>query len=68
MSNGIEKSVSKYQLKSLEKIPTRIWEDPNNASIHIAQTIANAIKDKQSKGDHIVLGLATGSSPLLAWS
>lgn len=64
MSNGIEKSVFKYQLKSLEKIPARIWDDPNTASIHIAQTIANAIKEKQSKGDHIVLGLATGSSPM----
>jgi glucosamine-6-phosphate deaminase len=54
----------KYQLKSLEKIPVRIWEDSTEASAHVAKSIALAIRQKQQEGEHIVLGLATGSSPI----
>ncbi len=54
----------KYQLKSLEKLPVRIWEDSAEASIHIAKSVALAIRQKQQEGEHIVLGLATGSSPI----
>lgn len=54
----------KYQLKNLEKLPVRIWEDSAEASIHIAKSIALAIRQKQQEGENIVLGLATGSSPI----
>lgn len=54
----------KYQLKSFEKIPTKIWEDATEASKHIARSIALAIRQKQQEGEPIVLGLATGSSPI----
>lgn len=54
----------KYLLKSLEKISVRIWEGEDTCSQHIAQSIALAIKQKQQEGEHIVLGLATGSSPI----
>lgn len=54
----------KYQLKNLEKLPVRIWEDSTEASAHIAKSIALAIRQKQQEGEHIVLGLATGSSPI----
>lgn len=54
----------KYQLKSLEKLPIRIWEDSTEASAHVAKSIALAIRQKQQEGEHIVLGLATGSSPI----
>ncbi len=54
----------KYQLKSVEKVPVKIWGDSNDASIHIARSIALAIRQKQQEGEQIVLGLATGSSPI----
>ncbi len=54
----------KYQLKSLENIPTKIWEDSKEASNHVARSIALAIRQKQQEGENIVLGLATGSSPI----
>lgn len=54
----------KYQLKSVEKIPTKIWDSAEAGARHIAQSIALAIRQKQQEGDNIVLGLATGSSPI----
>lgn len=54
----------KYQLKSVEKIPTKVWADARDGSKHVAQTIALAIRQRQQEGEHIVLGLATGSSPI----
>ncbi|MCB9080364.1 MAG: glucosamine-6-phosphate deaminase [Lewinellaceae bacterium] len=54
----------KYQFKSLEKIPTKVWPGAREGSIHIARGIALAIRQKQQEGEHIVLGLATGSSPI----
>jgi glucosamine-6-phosphate deaminase len=54
----------KYQLKSLEKMPVAVWQDPKEGSVHLARSIALAIRQKQQDGDKIVLGLATGSSPI----
>ncbi len=54
----------KYQLKSLEKLPIKIWDDSAEASAHVARSIALAIRQKQQEGEQIVLGLATGSSPI----
>jgi glucosamine-6-phosphate deaminase len=54
----------KYELKTFEKIPVKIWEDPGEASKHVARSIALAIRQKQQEGEKIVLGLATGSSPI----
>jgi glucosamine-6-phosphate deaminase len=54
----------KYQLKSVEKIPTKVWDDAREASIHVARSAALAIRQKQQEGEPIVLGLATGSSPI----
>ncbi|GAB5550572.1 MAG: glucosamine-6-phosphate deaminase [Saprospiraceae bacterium] len=54
----------KYQLKSVEKIPTKIWESAEEGSKHIARSIALAIRQKQQEGENIVLGLATGSTPI----
>jgi len=59
-----KQKVLKYQLKSVEKIPVKIWEDSNEASIHVARSIALAIRQSQQEGENIVLGLATGSSPI----
>ena len=54
----------KYELKSFEKLPVKIWNDPLEASVHVAKSIALAIRQKQQEGEPIVLGLATGSTPI----
>ncbi|PKP35537.1 MAG: glucosamine-6-phosphate deaminase [Bacteroidetes bacterium HGW-Bacteroidetes-17] len=47
-----------------EKIPTEIFEDAYQASVRIAKKIADSIIEKQKEGRAIVLGLATGSTPV----
>jgi len=54
----------KFQFKTFEKLPVKIWGDRRDASIHVANSIALAIRQKQQDGKNIVLGLATGSSPI----
>ena len=54
----------KFQFKTFEKLPVKIWDDSKEASIHVARSIALAIRQKQQDGENIVLGLATGSSPI----
>jgi glucosamine-6-phosphate deaminase len=54
----------RYQLKSLEKISVKVWNNSSEGSRHVAQSIALAIRQKQQEGEKIVLGLATGSSPI----
>jgi glucosamine-6-phosphate deaminase len=49
---------------SFEKIPVRIFETPKEGSTYVAQEIAKLIKEKQSKGQDCVLGMATGSTPI----
>jgi len=53
-----------YQLKSYEKIHVDLFENSNDGSLHLAQIIKKAILSKQKKNEHILLGLATGSSPI----
>ena len=47
----------------IEKLPTRVFETSERASIFVANEIANLIKSKQAEGKPCVLGLATGSTP-----
>ncbi len=54
----------KYQLKTFEKIPIKLWDNPDEGAIQIARYIALCIRQKQQESEHIVLGLATGSSPI----
>lgn len=63
-ANTFNMDYLKYQLRSFEKIPTKVWEDSREASKHVARSIALAIRQRQQEGEHIVLGLATGSSPI----
>ncbi|RMG71591.1 MAG: glucosamine-6-phosphate deaminase [Bacteroidetes bacterium] len=46
-----------------EKIPTRIYQTADEASLEVARQIADLIRHKQSRGEMAVLGLATGSTP-----
>src|SRR5215831_2205788 len=48
---------------SFEKIPVKIFEDLYQGSLFAAKTIANLIRERQSSGEKVVLGLATGSTP-----
>ena len=63
-SKAYQNGVLKFQFKTFEKLPVKIWNDSRDASIHVAQSIALAIRQKQQDGENIVLGLATGSSPI----
>jgi glucosamine-6-phosphate deaminase len=48
---------------SFEKIPVKIFPSANEGSLFVAQKIAATIREKQSKKEKCVLGLATGSTP-----
>ena len=48
---------------SFEKIPVRIFQSSEAASVFVAKEIAALIKARQKEGRHCVLGLATGSTP-----
>jgi glucosamine-6-phosphate deaminase len=54
----------KYQYRSFEKIPVSIWESPVHASQYVANTIASAIRQAQSEKNKIVIGFATGITPI----
>jgi glucosamine-6-phosphate deaminase len=51
----------------LEKVSTRIFEDRDEGSRFVAREIAALIKEKNKLDKYTVLGLATGSSPLLLY-
>ena len=54
-------------IESFEKIPVKIFPTSNDGSIMVAAQIATLIKDKQAKNEHCVLGMATGSTPILLY-
>ncbi len=49
---------------SFEKIDVKIYPTAVEGSIYAAQQIAALIKQKASKGEMVVLGMATGSTPI----
>lgn len=51
------------QIDSFEKIPCSVFPDLKEGSRYVASVIAQLIKEKEAKGEHCVLGLATGSTP-----
>src|ERR1700753_1212058 len=48
---------------SFEKIPVKIFHSLEEGSRFIGKEIAMLIREKESKGEKTILGLATGSSP-----
>src|SRR5688500_17626893 len=48
---------------SFEKIPVRIFDSLQQGAKFIADEIAALIRERQSRNERCVLGLATGSSP-----
>ena len=53
-----------FEITRFEKIHNVIFESSHDASLVVAQEIANLIKDKSTQNSYCVLGLATGSSPI----
>jgi glucosamine-6-phosphate deaminase len=50
-------------LSAFEKIPVNIFNTSEEASKFVASEIASLIKSRQAENKHVVLGLATGSTP-----
>lgn len=49
---------------SFEKIEVKIYPTAAEGSVFAAQQIAGLIREKASKGEMVVLGMATGSTPI----
>jgi glucosamine-6-phosphate deaminase len=49
--------------KEIEKIPVKVFNTSDAASTFVANEIAALIKHRSALGKHVVLGLATGSTP-----
>lgn len=47
-----------------ERIPTKIFNNSQIASAAVAKEIADLIRQRQKEGKNVVLGLATGSTPI----
>lgn len=62
--NAFERSV----LTRLEKIPTDIFETPEEGASQVALDIAQTIREKQKAGRFCVLALAGGNSPRSVFS
>jgi len=54
-------------LESFEKIPVAIYKNPAEGSNAVAAQIASLIKEKQAKKLPCVLGMATGTTPILLY-
>ncbi|MFN7538482.1 MAG: glucosamine-6-phosphate deaminase [Bacteroidota bacterium] len=52
---------------SFEKIPVKIFPNAAQGSKMVAGEIAQLIRDKAAKGQHCVLGMATGNTPVLLY-
>ncbi len=50
--------------RRFEKIKTQIYDSSETASFHVANEIAELIRQRQKQGKKAVLGLATGSTPI----
>ncbi|NHA05322.1 glucosamine-6-phosphate deaminase, partial [Mucilaginibacter sp. HC2] len=47
-----------------EKLPVSVYGNQQEASVAVAARIAALIRDKQSRAEKTVLGLATGVTPI----
>jgi len=56
------------EFRRFEKIRAEIFRSSKEASRELAKEIAELIKDKATKGEQCVLGLATGSSPTTVYN
>ncbi len=54
--------------RNIEKIETQIYDNSLQASKAVANEIVELVKAKAIKGEHCILGLATGSSPMTVYN
>jgi len=47
-----------------EKLPVSVFANQKEASVSVARRIADLIRMKQDRNEQVVLGLATGVTPL----
>ncbi len=57
--------MNRSENQAFERITTGIYNDALSAVMPIAREIANAVVEKKEAGETLVLGLATGSTPVL---
>ena len=58
------KQAGQFEETRFEKIHNTIFQSSEIASKIVAKEIADLIREKQSKKENCILGLATGSSPI----
>ncbi len=63
MKDTLLEKPGKNLIDSFEKIYCSIYPNLKRGSLYAAQVVADTIRDRQQKGEHCVLGLATGSTP-----
>jgi glucosamine-6-phosphate deaminase len=58
---------SSLETSKWEHIPVVIYEQPKLAAARVAQEIAQLVRDREADGLKVVLGLATGSTPIFVY-
>src|SRR5271170_5188373 len=58
---------SSLETSKWERIPVVIFEQPKVAAARVAQEIAQLIRHRADEGRKVVLGLATGSTPIFVY-
>lgn len=58
---------SSLETSKWERIPVVIFEQPKLAAARVAQEIAQLVRDREADGLKVVLGLATGSTPIFVY-
>jgi glucosamine-6-phosphate deaminase len=58
---------SSLETSKWEHIPVVIFEQPKLAAARVAQEIAQLVRDREATGRKVVLGLATGSTPIFVY-
>ncbi len=51
-----------------EKIPVKVFPSAAKASVEVAGRIVELVKERRKSGKNIVLGLATGTTPLMVYN
>jgi glucosamine-6-phosphate deaminase len=60
-------SSSSLEMSKWEHIPVVIFEQPRTAAARVAQEIAQLVREREANGLKVVLGLATGSTPIFVY-
>ncbi len=58
---------SSLETSKWEHMPVVIFEQPKTAAARVAQEIAQLVRDREADGLKVVLGLATGSTPIFVY-